>query len=100
MHGTEENATDKNPQHNGNPAEHSGLNRAVDGAGACDGGKVVAKQDVRLGGDVVYAVVHFLRGGRTLGVNTPLLCQPSAVQHVAKYEDNEAAQKGDHCVHS
>ena len=99
MYSAEEDAANQYPQQNGNPAKYGSLNGAVDGASASNRGKVVAKQDVGLGGHVVYAVVHFLRGGRATGVNTPLLCQPSAVQHVADYEDGKAAQKDDHCVH-
>ena len=99
VHSAEEDTANQYPQQNGNPAKYGSLNGAVDGASASNRGKVVAKQDVGLGGHVVYAVVHFLRGGRATGVNTPLLCQPSAVQHVADYEDGKAAQKDDHCVH-
>ena len=35
----EEDAADQDPQHNGDPAEHSGLDGAVDGACAGDRGK-------------------------------------------------------------
>ena len=73
MYSAEEDAANQHPQQNGNPAKYSSLNGAVDGASARSLFLILTK--------------------------SPLLCQPSAVQHVADYEDGKAAQKDDHCVH-
>ena len=93
MGGAEENAADQDPQQDGNPTEDSGLNGAVDGAGACDGGEVVAQQDRRLSGDVVIAVSHGVSGGLLGRIDTPLLSQPSAIEQIAADQHDDADQQ-------
>ena len=91
--GADEDAADQDPQQNGDPAEDSGLNGAVDGAGACDGGEVVAQQDGRLSGDVVIAVGHGVSGGLSGRIDAPLLSQPSAVEQIAADQHDDADQQ-------
>ncbi len=84
MDSAEENAANQNPEDNGNPAEHGRLNRAVDGAGAGDGGKMVSHQDGGFGRDVVHAILQLMSWSDVLVVHAPLLGQPAAVEHVAR----------------
>ena len=90
MDSAEEDTADQDPQHHGHPAKDSGLDGTVDGAGAGDGGKVVTHQNRSLGGDVVHTVLQFVGRGDLGVVNTPLLGKPSAVEHVA-YDQNDNA---------
>ena len=54
MHAAEEDAADEHPQHHGHPAEHSGLNGAVDGAGTGDGREVMSHQHGGLGLSLIH----------------------------------------------
>ena len=90
MYAAEEDAADQDPQHHGHPAEHSGLNGAVDGTGTGDGGEVMAHQHGSLGGAVVLAVFHGMSRSRTGVIHTPLLGQPTAVENIA-YDQNGTA---------
>ena len=90
MDSAEEDTSDQNPQHHRNPAKDSGLDGAVDGAGAGDGGKVVSHQDRGLGRDVVHAVLQLMSWGDLGVVNTPLFGKPAAVEDVA-YDQNSDA---------
>ena len=90
MDTAEEDAADQHPQHHGHPAEHSGLNGAVNGAGTGDGGEVMAHQHGGLGGAVVLAVFHGMSRRGTGVIHTPLFGQPTAVENVT-YDQNGTA---------
>ena len=90
MHAAKEDTADQDPQHHGDPAEHSRLNGAVDGAGAGDGGEVMAHQHRSLGRAVVLAVFHGMSRSRTGVIDAPLFGQPAAVENIA-YDQNCAA---------
>ena len=92
MQAAEEDAADDAPQEHGDPAEHSGLDRSVDGAGARDGREVVTHQDSGLGGDEVDTVVQLDCGGLAGGINAPLLCQPTAIEDIADDECSDSCK--------
>ncbi len=95
VHGTEEDTTEDAPQENGDPAENGSLDRSVNGACASDGGEMVTHQDSRVGGDKVLAVIAGVGRGLAIGVYSPLLCQPAAVENVAesKHHDRDHEDK-------
>ena len=99
MHTTEEDAADEHPQQHRNPAENSGLDRAVDRAGARDGGEVVAHQDRGLCGAVVHAVFQLVSRGRAGRVDAPLFGQPSAIENVAQGENDNANNQNYSSIH-
>ena len=90
MHATEEDTADEHPQHHGHPAEHSGLDGAVDGACAGDGREVMAHQHGALGGTIVLAVFQFMSRGNTAVIDAPLLGKPAAIENVAYDQHNNA----------
>ena len=86
MDTTEENTADENPEGAGQPAEAqtSSADGARDGAGASDGGEMVAHQDGGLCGDIVNTIFHGVCGGGFVVLtNAPLLAQPAAVADIA-----------------
>ena len=99
MHTAEEDAADEDPQQHRDPAEHSGLDRAVDRAGARDGGEVMSHQDRGLCGAVVHAVFQLVSRGRAGRVDAPLLGQPSAVENVAQGENDNANNQNYSSIH-
>ena len=99
MHTTEEDAADENPQQHRDPTENSGLDRAVDRAGARDGGEVVAHKDRGLCGAVVHAVFQLVSRGRAGRVDAPLFGQPSAVENVAQGENDNANNQNYSSIH-
>ena len=99
MHTTEEDAADEDPQQHRDPAENSGLDRAVDRAGARDGGEVVAHQDRGLCRAVVHAVFQLVSRGRAGRVDAPLFGQPSAVENVAQGENDNANNQNYSSIH-
>ena len=100
VHGAEEDTADDDPEENGQPAEHSRLDGAVDGAGAGDGREVVAHQDGGVGRDKVLVVEFGVRGSRTVGVHAPLLGKPGAVEYVAQAQKNYADNQNENCGHT
>ena len=90
MDAAEEDTADQDPQHDGDPAEDSGLDGAVDGAGAGDRGKVMAHQHGSLGGTIVLTIFQLMSRSRTGVIHTPLLGQPAAVENVT-YDQNGTA---------
>lgn len=99
MHTTEEDAADEDPQQHRDPTENSGLDRAVDRAGARDGGEVVAHQDRGLCRAVVHAVFQLVSRGRAGRVDAPLFGQPSAVENVAQGENDNANNQNYSSIH-
>ena len=95
----EEDTADEHPQHHRHPAEHSGLNGAVDGAGTGDGGEMVAHQHRSLGRAVVLAVFHGVSGSRTGVIHAPLLGQPAAVEDITYDQDSAADNKEQRSIH-
>ena len=93
MHAAEEDTADEYPQCNRYPAENCGLNRSVYRACAGDGGEVVSHKDRRFCGDIVHAVFHSVCRGLLTGIDSPFLCQPSAVEDVTNDEDGDADDK-------
>ena len=82
MNGAKEDAANQHPQHNGQPAKHSGLDGAVDGACSCNGGKLVAEYHVGISRHIVHTILHLIGWGLCIGVNAPFLCQISAVNQI------------------
>ena len=99
MHGAEEDAANEHPQKHRNPAEHGCLNGAVNGARARDGREMMAQNDVRLGGNVVDAVLEFVGRRYAIGVDAPLLSKPTAVEDIAHDEDSRADEQNQHGIH-
>lgn len=99
MHSAEENTADKHPQKHWNPAEHGCLNGTVNGACACDGREMMAQNDVRLGGNVVDAVLELVGRRYAVGVNAPLLGKPTAVEDITHDEDSRADEQNQHGIH-
>ena len=99
MHTTEEDAADEHPQQHRNPAENSGLDRAVDRAGARDGGEVVTHQNRGLCRAVVHAVFQLVSRRRAGRVDAPLFGQPSAVENVAQGENDNANNQNYSSIH-
>ena len=99
MHTTEEDAADENPQQHRNPAENSGLDRAVDRAGTRDGGEVVTHQNRGLCRAVVHAVFQLVSRRRAGRVDAPLFGQPSAVENVAQGENDNANNQNYSSIH-
>ena len=100
MDAAEEDAAHQNPQHTGQPAEHGGGDGAGNGAGTGDGGEVVSHQHRGLGGNVVDAILHGVRGGGLVGfTDAPLLAQVAAVEDVAAQENGDSDQKKYETVH-
>ena len=99
VHGANENAADKNPQQNGDPAKNCSLNRAVDGAGSGNGRKVVADNNVGLRRNVINAVFQGVGRGFNRVVDTPLFGQPSAIADIAYDQDNCGDDQHDQSVH-
>ena len=99
VHGSEEDAANEHPQKHGNPAEHGRLDGAVDGTRAGDGREMVAQNDVRLGGNVVDAVLEFVGRRYAIGVDAPLLGKPTAVEDIAHDEDSRADEQNQHGIH-
>ena len=82
-HSTKEDATDQDPQQNGQPAECGSLDGTGDRAGTCDGAELMGKNGPAVGGDVVAAVLVDDCGGLSLGVDAPLVCQPASIEGVS-----------------
>ena len=99
MHTTEEDTADEHPQQHRNPAENSGLNRAVDRACARDGGEVVTHQNRGLCRAVVHAVFQLVSRSRAGRVDAPLFGQPSAVENVAQGENDNANNQNYSSIH-
>ena len=99
VHGAEEDAADEHPQQHGHPAEHGRLDGAVDGAGAGDGREMMTQHHVRRRGNVVHAVFQFVRRSRILGIDPPLLRQPSAIEDIADDQDDRSNKEDKQCVH-
>ena len=95
MHGAEEDAAYDDPQKTGEPAEEGRLDGAVDGARAGDGRKVMAEEHGSLGGNVVHAVLHGVRGRGSCFIHAPLLREPRAVKDVTREQAGEADEKND-----
>ena len=93
MHAAEEDAADEDPQCNGNPAEDSSLNRSVNRASAGDGGEVVTHEHRSLCGHIVNTVFHGVCGSDLVGIDSPFLGQPSAVEDIAYNENGDADDK-------
>ena len=71
MHGAKEDAADKDPQHDGDPAEGHGDDGALDRARAADRGELVREDREARGGREVLAVLHANRRGESLGIDAP-----------------------------
>ena len=99
MDAAEEDTADQDPQHHRDPAKHSGLDGAVDGAGAGDGGKVMAHQYGSLGRAVILTVLHGMSRRRTGVVHAPLLGQPTAVENIAYDQDGTANDQEQSSIH-
>ena len=99
MHAAEEDTADEHPQHHGHPAEHRGLDRAVDRACACDRGEMVAHQHGGFGGAVVLAVLQLMSGGDAGVIHTPLLGQPAAVENIAYDQHGTADDQEQSSIH-
>ena len=99
MDAAEEDAADQDPQHNGNPAEHSGLDGAVDGACAGDRGKVMAHQNGSLGGTVVLTVLQLMGRGDAGVIHAPLLGQPAAVENISYDQHGNANDQEQSSIH-
>ena len=102
MDTTEENTADENPEGAGQPAEAqtSSADGARDGAGASDGGEVVAHQDGGLCGDIVNTIFHGVCGGGFVVLaNAPLLAQPAAVENVATQQHSKADDQKYKTIH-
>ena len=100
MHCAEEDAADNDPQENGDPAENCGLDRSVDGACTGDGREVVAHQHGGVGRNEVLPVIAGVCRGFMVGVNTPLLCKPRAIEDVAQSKQSECDEKNNYCAHT
>ena len=85
---SKEDTTDQYPEHNRHPTKYSRLNRPVDRTCACDGGKMVTHQHRGLCRYIVISVFQFMCRCGSFRVNSPLLCQPSAVEDVAKHKNH------------
>ena len=79
VHGAKEDATDKNPQQDGQPAEHHGDDGARDGAGAADGRELVGEHSEPGCRSVVLVVLHAHSGREGLRVNAPRPRKPTAI---------------------
>ena len=102
MDTTEENTADEDPEGAGQPAEAqtSSADGARDGAGASDGGEVVAHQDGGLCGDIVNTIFHGVCGGGFVVLaNAPLLAQPAAVENVATQQHSKADDQKYKTIH-
>ena len=99
VHGANENAADKNPQQNGNPAKNRGLNGAINGASSGNGRKMVADNHVGLRRNVINAVFQSVGRGFNGVVDTPLFGQPSAIADIAYDQDNCSDDQHDQSVH-
>ena len=88
MDAAEEDTTHQDPEDNRNPAKHSRADRSGDGAGSCDGGKVMAHQHRRLSRHIVHTVFHLMCRRRFIALtHTPLFAKPSAVEYVTNDEN-------------
>lgn len=67
----EEDAADEHPEHDWHPAEDRRLDRAVDGACACDRREVMAEHYIRSCRNVILAVLQFMGRCLSLRVNAP-----------------------------
>ena len=95
----EEDTTDEHPQHHGHPAEHSGLDGAVDGACAGDGREVMAHQHGGLSGTIILAVFQFMSRGNTAVIDAPLLGKPAAIENVTYDQHNDANDQKQCSIH-
>ena len=93
MHCAEEDAAEDAPEEYRNPAENSCLDRSVDRACACDGREMVAHQNGRVGRNEVLSVVAGVCRGLFVGVNTPLLCKPGAIENIAADQQSDCEKK-------
>ena len=100
MHAAEEDTADQDPQHNGDPTEHSGLNGAVDGAGTGDRGEMVTHQHGSLGRTIILAILHGMGRSRTGVIHAPLLGQPAAVEDITYDQDSAANNKEQRSIHT
>ena len=100
MHCAEEDTADDNPQENGNPAEDSGLNRSVNGAGAGDGREMMSHQDGGVGRNEVLSVVTGVCRGFTIGIHAPFLCKEATVENVAACQQGECDDENKNCAHT
>ena len=100
MHCAEEDTADDNPQENGNPAEDSGLNRSVNGAGAGDGREMMSHQDGGVGRNEVLSVVTGVCRGFTIGIHAPFLCKEATVEDVATCQQGECDDENKNCAHT
>ena len=100
MHAAEEDTADQDPQHNGDPTEHSGLNGAVDGAGTGDRGEMVTHQHGSLGRTIILAILHGMGRSRTGVIHAPLLGQPAAVEDITYDQDSAANDKEQRSIHT
>ena len=89
LQAAEKDTTDDTPEEDRDPAEYRSQDRTVDRAGTGDGREVVPHEDVRLGRDVVNAVLHGLGRRRSRGIHAPLLRQPAAVSQIPDEQDRD-----------
>ena len=99
LHGAEEHAADEHPQKHRYPAEHRGLDGAVDGARACDGGELVAEDHVGVRRFIVHAVFEFVGGCFCVGVDAPGFRQPAAIDQIAGAQHDDGDAHHDESVH-
>ena len=99
LHRAEEYAADQNPEQHRNPAEHRSLDRAVDGACAGDGRKLMAEDNIGVRGFIVNTVLQLVGGGFCVGINAPGLGQPSAVEQIGAAQYHNGNDHHENTVH-
>ena len=75
LYSAEEHAANQNPQKHRQPTEDCRLDGSVDGTGTGNGCKLMAKDHVGVGGDVVHTVLQLVGGSFGFGVNAQVFAR-------------------------
>ena len=99
LDGAEEDAAQQDPQQHRHPAEDRGLDGAVDGGGAGDGGELVAEDHVGVRRNIVHAVLQLVGRRLGLGVDAPGPGQIAAVDEIGRQQYDNGDDQNHQPVH-